>query len=80
MGRNILSKEIKIERKKFQLELKENKRGKFLRITEDGRGHRNMVIFPSTGLNILQDVLNGMVEANAKDEELHPSKDEKELD
>ncbi len=43
-------KELQIERKHFQLELRENERGKFLRITEEAHGRRNTIILPSTGL------------------------------
>ncbi len=46
----IQSKQLQIERKHFQLELRENDRGKFLRITEEAHGRRNTIIVPSTGL------------------------------
>ncbi len=47
----IASKELQVERKRFVIELRENPRGRFLRITEDSHGRRNTVIVPSTGLN-----------------------------
>jgi hypothetical protein len=47
----IASKELQIERKHFTVELRENPRGRFLRITEEGQGRRNTVIIPGTGLN-----------------------------
>ena len=47
----IASKELQIERKIFSIELRENGRGRFLRITEEAHGRRNTVIVPSTGLN-----------------------------
>src|ERR1700761_3390547 len=43
------SVEIQIERKAFILTLKENPRGRFLRITEDVAGRRDTIIIPSTG-------------------------------
>ena len=47
----ISSKEVLVERKRFVIELRENERGRFLRITEEAHGRRNTVIVPSTGLN-----------------------------
>jgi hypothetical protein len=42
--------EIQIERKKFIFTLKENPRGRFLRITEDVNGRRDNIIVPAPGL------------------------------
>jgi hypothetical protein len=47
----IASQELQIERKHFVVELCENPRGRFLRITEEAHGRRNRVIIPGTGLN-----------------------------
>jgi len=47
----IEAKEFQIERKHFHVELRENDRGKFLRITEEAHGRRNTIIVPSTGVN-----------------------------
>ncbi len=47
----IQSKQLQIERKHFHLELRENDRGKFLRITEEAHGRRNTIIVPSTGID-----------------------------
>jgi len=44
------AKEFQIERKRFQVEFRENDRGKFLRITEEAHGRRNTIIVPSTGV------------------------------
>ncbi len=46
----IEAKQLQIERKHFHLELRENDRGKFLRITEEAHGRRNTIIIPSTGV------------------------------
>jgi hypothetical protein len=43
-------KEFRIERKRFQVEFRENDRGRFLRITEEAHGRRNTIIVPSTGV------------------------------
>ncbi len=42
---------IQIERKTFVFALKENPRGRFLRITEDVNGRRDTIIIPATGLD-----------------------------
>ncbi|MEM1057942.1 MAG: PUR family DNA/RNA-binding protein [Verrucomicrobiota bacterium] len=57
------SDEISIERKRFMFDLKENPRGRFLRITEDVNGRRDTIIIPSTGLAEFRRVLDGMVAA-----------------
>ncbi len=46
----IEAKQLQIERKHFHLELRENDRGKFLRITEEAHGRRNTIIIPKTGV------------------------------
>ncbi len=51
MDNVIESKQLQIERKLFQVELRENDRGKFLRITEEAHGRRNTIIVPSTGVD-----------------------------
>ena len=55
--------EIKIERKSFTISLKENPRGRFLRITEDNGGKRNSIIIPITGLTDFSRILGEMVKA-----------------
>ena len=54
---------IHIERKSFQLTLKENPRGRFLRITEDVGGRHNTIIIPSPGLAEFKNLLDIMVRA-----------------
>ena len=49
MDNIIEARELQIERKHFYVELRENDRGKFLRITEEAHGRRNSIIVPSTG-------------------------------
>ena len=55
--------EVQIERKLFVLTLKENPRGRFLRITEDVGGRRDNIIIPSTGLEDFKKILDEMVRA-----------------
>src|SRR5208282_2899721 len=55
------SEKIQIERKTFVLTLKENPRGRFLRITEDVGGRRDTIIIPAPGLPDFLRVLSEMV-------------------
>jgi hypothetical protein len=57
---------IQIERKTFVLALKENPRGRFLRITEDVGGRRDTVIIPAPGLEEFRNLLDEMVKASAE--------------
>src|SRR5262245_54516881 len=61
---------IQIERKTFVISLKENPRGRFLRITEDVGGRRDTIILPATGLGEFKRVVDEMVRAS----ESSPSK------
>jgi hypothetical protein len=61
---NTLRREkIQIERKTFVFTLKENPRGRFLRITEDVAGRRDTIIIPSTGLAEFCKMLEEMSQA-----------------
>ena len=55
---------IQIERKAFVFALKENPRGRFLRITEDVGGRRDSIIIPATGLEDLKRVIDEMVKVS----------------
>lgn len=57
------SAQIAVERKRFMFDLKENPRGRFLRITEDVNGRRDTIIIPSTGLEEMRRVLDEMIQA-----------------
>ena len=57
------SDKVQIERKTFIFALKENPRGKFLRITEDVGGRRDTIIIPAPGLEDFRKVLDEMVKA-----------------
>jgi hypothetical protein len=58
------SEKVQIERKTFVFMLKENPRGRFLRITEDVGGRRDTIIVPATGLEDFKKLLNEMVKAS----------------
>jgi hypothetical protein len=53
----LLSEKIQVERKQFFFDLKENPRGRFLKITEDVGGRRDTIIIPATGLDQFRDCL-----------------------
>ena len=57
------NEKIQIERKTFVFTLKENPRGRFLRISEDAGGRRDTIIIPSTGLEEFRKLLDEMVKA-----------------
>ena len=57
---------LQIERKAFVLALKENPRGRFLRIIEEGGHKRASIMIPSTGLADFKQVLDEMVAAAEK--------------
>lgn len=57
---------VQIERKTFVFTLKENPRGRFLRITEDVNGRRDTIIVPAPGLDDFKKLLDDMVKASAE--------------
>lgn len=59
-----MSDRIQIERKQFYFDLKENPRGRFLRITEDVGGRRDTIIIPSTGLEQFMDVISRAIKVS----------------
>lgn len=60
----IFSERIQIERKQFFFDLKENPRGRFLRITEDVGGRRDTIIIPSTGLDQFMEMISQAIKVN----------------
>ncbi len=63
MDTELASERIQIERKQFFFDLKENQRGRFLRITEDVNGRRDAIVVPATGLQAFRDALDRVMEA-----------------
>jgi hypothetical protein len=57
---------VQIERKTFVFTLKENPRGRFLRITEDVGGRRDTIIIPAPGLEEFRKMLDDMVKASSE--------------
>jgi len=57
---------VQVERKTFLLSLRENPRGRILRITEEVGMKRNTIIIPSTGLKEFLQMLEEMIKASDK--------------
>lgn len=70
MDEELYSERIQVERKQFFFDLKENPRGRFLKITEDVNGRRDTVIVPSTGLQLFRDTIDKAIQM---ERELEPS-------
>ena len=66
---------IRVERKSFIFTLKENRRGRFLRITEDVSGRRDTIIVPAPGLQDFRRVVDEMAKLSAETPE-KPVEDE----
>jgi hypothetical protein len=58
------SENIAVERKTFIFDLRENPRGRFLRITEDANGRRDSIVIPATGLDEVRRVLEDIIAAH----------------
>ncbi len=62
MDSELVSEKVQVERKLFFFDLKENQRGRFLRITEDVNGRRDAIVVPATGLAAFRDALDRVIE------------------
>ena len=58
------SENIAVERKTFLFDLRENPRGRFLRITEDANGRRDSIVIPAPGLEEFRRVLDEIIVAH----------------
>ncbi len=58
------TEKVQIERKTFVFTLKENPRGRFLRITEDVNGRRDAIIIPATGLEEFKKMVDDMMKTS----------------
>lgn len=61
MDTRLQNHSIRVERKHFTFDLKENPRGKFLRITEEVNGRYDAIIIPLTGVEQFRDALNEVI-------------------
>ena len=62
----IASEKIAFERKIFFLDLKENQRGRFMKITEDVGGRRDSIMLPSGAFKEFLEALERLVEFEGK--------------
>lgn len=60
------TEKIQIERKVFVFSLRENSRGRFVRITEDVGGRRDAIIVPAPGLQEFRQALDRLTENAAE--------------
>jgi len=60
----LLSEQVQIERKLFSFELRENPRGRFLKVTEDVGGRRDAIIIPATGLDQVREIIDHAIHAD----------------
>lgn len=63
-GEALHSEKIVTDRKIFFLDLKENDRGRFVKITEDVRGRRDTIMLPLEHLDQFLDALKAIREAD----------------
>ena len=66
--KSLARRELQIERKQLSIEMRENFRGRFLRITEKCGGKTNVVIIPDTGINDFYAALDEVIaDTNAQE-------------
>jgi hypothetical protein len=63
------TEKIQVERKLFIFTLKENARGRFLRVTEDVNGRRDHIIVPATGLVDFAHVVQELASTDSDDDD-----------
>ena len=62
----IASEKVTIDRKVFFLDLKENQRGRFMKITEDVGGRRDTIMLPAAAFKDFLEALARLVEYESK--------------
>jgi hypothetical protein len=66
LAAQIASEKVVNERKIFFLDLKENPRGRFLKITEDVGGRRDTIMLPAGAFKDFAEALERLIEFEAK--------------
>ncbi len=64
MDKELFNEQVQIERKLFTFDLRENPRGRFLKVIEDVGGRRDTVIMPATGLEDVVEILKRVLAAH----------------
>jgi hypothetical protein len=62
----IATEKVAVERKIFFLDLKENQRGRFLKITEDVSNRRNTIMLPAAAFKDFLEALKRLIEFESK--------------
>ena len=62
----IATEKVAHERKLFFLDLKENQRGRFLKITEDVGGRRDTIMLPAEAFGEFLEALKRLIEFESK--------------
>jgi hypothetical protein len=62
----IASEKVVIDRKIFFLDLKENHRGRFLKITEDVGGRRDTIVLPASAFRDFAAAFAGLIEVERR--------------
>jgi len=62
----IASEKVTIDRKVFFIDLKENQRGRFMKITEDVGGRRDTIMLPAAAFKDFLEALVRLVEYESK--------------
>jgi hypothetical protein len=57
----LVSETLSVERKKFFLDLHQNHRGQFVRVTEDTNGRRDRIMVPASALREMVSALNRII-------------------
>lgn len=58
---HLQSHSLRVERKHFTFDLRENPRGRFLRIVEEVNGRYDAIIIPITGIEQFRDTLTEVI-------------------
>lgn len=66
MDIELVTEQVQVERKLFSFSLRQNPRGRFLKITEDVGGRRDAIIIPSTGLESIRAIVENMIKVDAE--------------
>ncbi len=66
MDIELITEQVQVERKLFSFSLRQNPRGRFLKITEDVGGRRDAIIIPSTGLESIRAIVENMIKVDAE--------------
>ena len=64
VDKELFNEQVQIERKLFTFDLRENPRGRFLKVIEDVGGRRDTVIMPATGLEDVVEILKRVLAAH----------------